>query len=238
MRDEIVPDGRDAPTDKRILVRLRSMILDGEIEAGSKLSEVAVAKDFGVSRTPARMALAALEIEGMIRKREGRGYTVEEVNFGEVKDAYVVRGVLEGLAAGTLAKRGMTPEIRAKLKHAILSMEDALDSDMPLADRVTVYQQHNAIFHQTIMSECGNAFVKFAFDRMGQLPLLMPGTVVFAEESAEKDMQRIRLGNMQHRLIFDAISKNDPQRAEAMMREHANQTLVYSALFSVDFEED
>ena len=87
-------------------------------------------------------------------------------------------------------------------------------------------------FHETIMRQCGNDYIGYASDRMESLPMLKLGTVVFSADKAEEDMMRLRLGNMQHRLIFDAISKRDPQRAESIMREHANQTLVYSALFA------
>ena len=58
------------------------------------------------------------------------------------------------------------------------------------------------------------------------------GTVVFNAAKPSRELMRLRLGNIQHRLIFDAISQRDTQRAKAMMREHANQTLVYSSLFA------
>ncbi len=56
------------------------------------------------------------------------------------------------------------------------------------------------------------------------------GTVVFDKDNEDKELMRLRLGNLQHRLIFDAIKKGDAQRAESMMREHANQVPVYTAL--------
>ena len=222
----------EASADKRILFELRRMIMDEVIAPGEKLTEVAVAEQFRVSRTPARLALGALEAEGLIKKRQGRGFTVQELDLGDTRYAYEVRGVLEGLAAGTLAKAGMMNDVRRTLVNAIEEMDAALDSDMQAADRVAKYQEFNAVFHGTIMRSCGNPYIAFAFDRMETLPLVKPGTVVFNEENSEQDLLRIRFGNMQHRLIFDAIAKRDPQRAEAMMREHANQTLVYSALFS------
>lgn len=221
----------NASSDKRLLTELHRMIMDGTLQPGEKISEVGVADMFNVSRTPARMALGALEVEGLIKKRQGRGFTVQEFNLGDIKRAYEVRGVLEGLGAGTLAKSGMSDEVNALLGNVISEMDQALDGDDKLPERIERYQDGNITFHETIMRQCGNPYVSFAFDRMETLPMVKLGTVVFKTENAEQELMRLRLGNMQHRLIYDAISKRDPQRAEAMMREHANQTLVYSVLF-------
>lgn len=220
------------PSDRRVLAVLHQKIMDGALRPGEKISEVGVAKMFDVSRTPARLALRALEVEGLIKKRDGRGFTVEEFNLGEASDAYEVRGVLEGLAAATLAKKGMTTEVRAQLDEVIIKMDAALESDAPIPTRISQYQDGNVVFHETIMRHCGNQYIGFAFDRMESLPLIKLGTVVFNEHRSEKDLMRLRLANMQHRLIFDAVAKRDSQRAETMMREHANQTLIYSAVFN------
>lgn len=220
------------PSDRRVLAVLHQRIMDGTIAPGEKISEVGVAKMFDVSRTPARLALRALEVEGLIKKRDGRGFTVEEFNLGEASDAYEVRGILEGLAAATLAKKGMSADVHARLDEVIGHMDTVLESDAPVPVRISQYQDGNVVFHETIMRQCGNQYIGFAFDRMESLPLIKLGTVVFNEHRSERDLMRLRLANMQHRLIFDAIDKRDSQRAEAMMREHANQTLVYSAVLN------
>jgi len=208
------------------------MILDGTLSPSEKISEVSVSNRFDVSRTPARLALKTLEVEGLIRKREGRGYTVEKLDLGDISKAYEVRGMLEGLAAGTMARNGMTEPVRDMLVEAVDGMDGVLASDLEASAMAAGYQDRNVAFHETIMRHCGNEFVGFAFDRMKSLPMLALGTLVFNTDRAENELMRLRLGNMQHRLILQAITLRDPQRAELMMREHANQTLVYSALFA------
>lgn len=232
MNDLVRSSPEEGSADKRVLAALRRMVIDGTLPEGTKISEVIAAEMFGVSRTPARLALRALEVEGLIRKREGRGFTVQEFNLGDIKHAYEVRGVLEGLAAGTMAKTGISGPADARLQEAVGVMADALDSAMAPPDKALGYQDGNVAFHETIMKECGNPYVAFTFSRMEALPMIKLGTVVFCEENAEEELMRLRLGNMQHKLILEAIRTRDPQRAEAMMREHANQTLVYTDLFS------
>jgi len=223
--------GKAVPSDKRVVTALRQMIMDGTLGAGEKISEVVVSNMFDVSRTPARLALRALEVEGLLRKRDGRGYTVMALDLGDISKAYEVRGVLEGLAAGTLARVGMKPDVECGLLHAVQDMDKALASDCPIPDRAAAYQEGNIRFHELIMQHCDNQFIGFAFARMESLPLVALGTLVFNSDRKEEELMRLKFGNMQHRLILDALTRRDPQRAETLMREHANQIPVYSRLF-------
>ena len=213
-----------------MVASLRQMIMDGSLSAGSRISEVRVSEMFDVSRTPARLALGALETEGLIKKREGRGYTVEEFNFGDLSKAYEVRGILEGLAAGTLARLGPSETLLAKLHRCLSDIDEILRRDTPTDQRVSDYQDANIAFHNMIMKDCGNEFVGYTFARLENLPLVKLGTLVFNESKAEEELMRLRLGNMQHRLIVDAIERKDSLRAETLMREHANQIPVYTNL--------
>lgn len=230
MQDPIAATDQDTTSDKRVVAALRRMIMDGSLASGEKISEVGVSRMFDVSRTPARLALRALEVEGLIRKREGRGFEILELNFGDLSKAYEVRGVLEGLAAGTLARTGLSAGVEAKLKSATERMDAVLGGSDSVEQKIVGYQTGNTIFHETIMRNCGNEFVGFAFARMESLPLVRLGTVVFNPEKAGDELMRLKFGNMQHRIILDALQRRDPQRAEAMMREHANQIPVYTGL--------
>lgn len=228
---EFDPDASEVATsDKRLVTSLRQMILDGSLEPESKISEVRVSEMFAVSRTPARLALRALEVEGLIKKREGRGYTVLAFNFDDLTKAYEVRGVLEGLAAGSLARIGMTPDLATELTAVLDRLDDLLDRGLPIETCVVSYQEGNTTFHEMIMSECQNEFIRHAFTRLEHVPLLGLGTMVFNKDRAEKELMRLRFGNMQHRIILDAIARRDAFRAETLMREHANQIPVYSGL--------
>jgi len=220
----------DTTSDKRLVTSLRQMILDGSLEPEAKISEVRVSEMFSVSRTPARLALRALEVEGLIKKRDGRGYTVLAFNFDDLSKAYEVRGVLEGLAAGTLARTGMAESTLADLTGLMDRLDAILRDPASMETCVMDYQEGNATFHETIMSECQNEFIRYAFARLENFPLLGLGTVVFNKDRAEKELMRLRFGNMQHRVILDAIQRRDALRAESLMREHANQIPVYTSL--------
>lgn len=217
-------------SDKRLVTILRQMILDGSLAPDTKISEVRVSQMFSVSRTPARLALRALEVEGLIRKRDGRGYTVLSFNFDDLSKAYEVRGVLEGLAAGTLAREGIAAKTASTLGAMLDRIDSLLNSGIPIEKCVIGYEEANVEFHETIMTESRNEFIRFSFARLEHFPLLGLGTVVFNKDRGEEEMMRLRFGNMQHRVILDAIVRGDAFRAETLMREHANQIPLYTSL--------
>ena len=95
---------------QQVLIKLRKMIIAGELEGGSRIAEIPTAEMLGVSRQPVRMAFRLLEQEGLLIKNPTRGYIVREISDDLIRDALQVRGVLEGLAAKTLAEKGITEE--------------------------------------------------------------------------------------------------------------------------------
>lgn len=216
---------------EHVLAVVRRQILNGDRAPGDKISEVGVAADLDVSRTPARVALTALEAEGLIEKRNGRGYTVRSISVVEVEKAIAVRSVLEALAARTMAENGMSAETEDKLLQSIAMSEAILESDEPDIDYIGIYQEANTLFHVTIMEECGNDLIAHTFERISMLPLTALGTLAFDKTNLRRERMRLTVGHSQHVIIFDALKKRESQRAEAMMREHSNATLNYADLF-------
>ena len=87
------------PRSDQAFTSLRSRILDGHLEPGSLLAEVAVARELGVSRVPVREALFALERDGLVEFSEtGRAY-VKEFSPHDFEELYVLRLALEPVAA-------------------------------------------------------------------------------------------------------------------------------------------
>lgn len=68
---------------------LREMIESGKIAPGEKLLEARVAKAFGISRSPARIALALLCEHKLITETAGRGYRVAGSSAGKAKIAHL-----------------------------------------------------------------------------------------------------------------------------------------------------
>ncbi|MBL4629504.1 MAG: GntR family transcriptional regulator [Roseicyclus sp.] len=220
-----------ATSVEHVLAVLRRQILSGDRPPGEKISEAAVAVEMGVSRTPARTALAALEAEGLIEKRQGRGFTIRSISVGDVEKSIAVRAALEALAAGTMARSGMGSDVEADLRRSIQMSEEMLAADGPVASHLEIYQEANVLFHETIMNGCGNDLIAHTFERIAMLPLTSLGSLMFKATNPRRERMRLTVGHSQHVIIFDALLKRDAARAEAMMREHSHAALNYSDLF-------
>jgi GntR family transcriptional regulator, vanillate catabolism transcriptional regulator len=220
-----------ASHEQRVLAVVRRNILNGDYCADDRISEVAIAELLGVSRTPVRTALAALEAEGLLEKRKGRGYSARPIRTDDVEKAIEIRGVLEGLAARNMAQNGLTDIARDRLEQSVKTTADLLELRQPNAGLIGEYQIANVIYHETMMAECGNDLIAHTFERIRHLPLTALGTLAFDPANLEREHMRLTVGHSQHVIILDAIDKRDATRAEVMMREHSHATLNYTDLF-------
>jgi GntR family transcriptional regulator, vanillate catabolism transcriptional regulator len=218
--------------EQKVLAIVRRKVLNGAYTTEDRISEVAIAEEMGVSRTPARAALIALEAEGLLEKRTGRGYSARPIRTEDVAKAIEIRGVLEGLAARKLAENGMSAKTEDLLQGSIRQSAALLETTEPDADLIGGYQQANVVFHETLMRDCGNDLIGHTFGRIRHLPLTALGTLAFDPANLERERMRLTVGHSQHVIILDAIRKGDGNRAEVMMREHSHATLNYSDLFA------
>ena len=85
-----------AGKNSRVIVKIREMILQGELSPGQRVREVELASKLGVSRTPVRESLPILAREGVLTQLDTRGFVVRAFTAREIMDAIDVRGVLEG----------------------------------------------------------------------------------------------------------------------------------------------
>jgi DNA-binding GntR family transcriptional regulator len=143
-----------------VVPALREAIVEGVLAAGSRLSEVQVAKQLNVSRTPMREAFAQLEREGLVTVLPRVGAYVRAVTSRDVEEIYTVRAALECLAVQLAAER-ITALGTAQLNDVIEAMQvrvkaddpssyvDALDRFytivMTIADNRTLQDSHAAL---------------------------------------------------------------------------------------------
>lgn len=104
---ERVPDLRS-----QIYERLRLAIRGGEYAPGTRLMENDVAKDLGVSRTPAREALALLTQDGLL-VHEGRRFKVPVFDERQIIEVFEIRQRLEPYAVRLACERATALELKA-----------------------------------------------------------------------------------------------------------------------------
>jgi GntR family transcriptional regulator of vanillate catabolism len=219
------------PVEQRVRAAVRRKVLQGVYTSDYRISEVTIATELNVSRTPARAALIALEAEGLIEKRTGRGYTAKQISPDDISKAIQVKATLEGLAARFLASSPMSPETLEKLEHSLDLTAKVANAPRISETDVDAYVEANRLFHETIMYDCNNEFIRASYERLQHLPMLSLGAFAFDPTQLERERMRLTVGHAQHVIIFDAIKSGDLARSEANMREHGNALVNYANLF-------
>jgi GntR family transcriptional regulator, vanillate catabolism transcriptional regulator len=227
------PETAQAADPASVVVTLRKLIIDGRHPAGSRLAEVAVANALGVSRTPVRLAFRTLEQEGLLQKAGARGFVVREFSESDVLCAVEVRGTLEGLAARRLAERGLSEAQRSALESALSDGEAVLADGVLTEERIGVWGEVNERFHRAIVEGTDSRVIADAIARNNHLPFASAGSIAIDKTALDREYLKLRMAQMQHVLVFDALVAREGARVEMLMREHAWIGFRYGRLFGL-----
>jgi len=167
-----LPASRFSPIDvpnlrSHIEQHIRNAIITGLIKPGEHLIETAIAEELGVSRSPVREALSALEREGLIVNLPRRGYRVIEFTEKDIDEIYSLRVLLEAEAmrraierlsddqaeifqetVDQIGKAAHQPEERSRLVALDISFHDRI---CQVADHARLYSAWNSMRLQTAM---------------------------------------------------------------------------------------
>jgi GntR family transcriptional regulator of vanillate catabolism len=211
----------------QVLFSLRDEIVTGRLPPGTRLVEARVSERFGVSRTPVRPALRLLEAEGLLEPAGARGYRVKNVDEGRIRTAILARGLLEGFAAREVALKGLDPRSLESLNSCLEEGDRILMSgEMPEAN-VIEYNTMNRIFHNTIIDACDSSLISSLIMQCSNVPFAGINHFFYDQEKPKNKFRRYQISHAQHHVIVAAILQRDTGRAEAAMREHANNSLNY-----------
>ena len=201
-------------------LRLRELIVGGELAPGERIPELALVERLGVSRTPVRTGAAEAAEEGLLDALPGGGYAVKDFSETDIHDAIEVRGTLEGLAARLAAERGVPPGAGRRARECL----DRIDARWPRPswrrDASRVYVEQNGRFHELLAEMAGSDSSSRQVERAAALPFASPNGFVLAQ-SGPQARDVLVVAQEQHRCVLDAIEQREGARAEALMREHA-----------------
>jgi DNA-binding GntR family transcriptional regulator len=187
---------------------LRGHILNGELPPGSRLVETALAEKLGVSRTPIREALVALERESLI-ERTPLGIRVRERRPSEILEIYEVRIVLEATAARAASERH-TDLDRMRLRRWLAKMEARhAASPEELADL-------NRSFHNAISRASHNQVLIDLIERLHTYLSRYPSTTYAAPGRRESSLE-------EHRALVAAVLNRDGDAAAAIAADHMTE---------------
>lgn len=195
-----------------VLNKIREYILTGRYPAGSKLDQKALATELGVSLIPVREALRRLEAEGFVLILPHRGAFVAELSIGELKEIYLIRENLEGLAT-ELAVSNLSSETLEQLEALFLEM-----------DRATAARDFGKLL------DLNKSFHFLIYDS-SERPLLTQMISGLWDRSSRyryiytylPERQIQALG--EHKEIYDACLRGETARAAQAVRNNVRQTV-------------
>ncbi len=184
------------------------MILEGELKAGERVNEKALAEKQNVSRGPVREAVRRLEEAGLVEVVVNRGVFVRKLELEEALNLYDIRAALLGLAGQLLVKR-LDPD-KIRYLYGLVDRMDALAA----ARDLEAYYPLNLEFHATLMEFTGNK-------RLADLDAAMAKELYLFRRRSLVTGSGLSASTGEHRQIVDALASADAEWAAAVMRNHA-----------------
>src|SRR5690554_6918302 len=194
----------------RLLLAMQRAIVDGELPAGSKISEPELARKFDVSRAPLREAMARLERCHLIERIPNAGARVVTLSNEGLAALYQIREELEGLAC-RLAAENMDEDEIQQLRVLL----DQHLSSQRVREGESYYQEAGDLdFHYRIILGSKNPYLinmlcdeLYFLVRMYRVQLGMNGP-------------RVSRAFDEHKAIINAIANRDGELADLLMRRH------------------
>ncbi len=202
-------------------LRLREMILSGELPGGARIAELSIVEKLGVSRTPIRAALMRLEQEGLLEALPNGGYAVRTFSERDISEAIELRGTLEGLSARLAAERGVPPVVLGEAREALAQIDAVLAQPALNDDAFSAYVRLNGRFHDLLSEMAGSGVIAREIERVNSLPFASPSGFVVVQANSPQARDMLIVAQDQHWQVLEAIERREGSRAEAIMREHS-----------------
>ncbi len=191
---------------------LRECVLDGTLTPGTKLSQVALADQLGVSRTPLREVLRMLQEEGLVEIEPNQRTRVAGLDPQELDDVYASRILLETLALSMTLEEFSSERQRAA-KRMLTAMRQAAKS----GDFSAWFDSH-ADFHRLITAGAGRTL-------QHQLTAFADRTIRYIRIYQLSDPASWQsAGDAEHAAILEALAEHDGGAALSGLAHHLART--------------
>jgi DNA-binding GntR family transcriptional regulator len=187
---------------ERAYYELKFKIRENLMVPGTQYLEAELAAMLGMSRTPVREACIRLAEEGVLEIRPRHGVRILPLSPGDMKEIYVILAELESLAAGLLARKGLTESQRDTLDSSLKAMDAAIDEGM-----LEQWVREDEAFHKQIVKMSENR-------RLAQVVGMFWDQIHRARMITLKMRPVPRDTNKEHHALVDAIKNSDEKRAK------------------------
>ena len=187
--------------------RLRTMVFDRVLAPGAWVDELALARDWQVSRTPLREALKVLAAEGLVTPVPRQGCRVTELSEDDAATLFPVMALLEGRCALEATRKASPADLLA-----LRTLHDALER-AATARSLEDYYRANHAFHSRVQALADNRWLDRATNDLRRFVRLLRGRQLGLAG-------RIEASIAEHRALLAAMEHGDAARAERLMHDH------------------
>jgi DNA-binding GntR family transcriptional regulator len=214
-----VVDRESTSVRDRAYTHIQQKIASGVLAPGGAISELTIAKELRISRTPIREAIAQLVSEGLLTELN-RGVIVASLTRQDILELYDLREALEVHAIQKAAHRPV-PKPDGKLLQEMIDGLATLEKELKTSSRKVLtpeqmrqFVHYDLGFHRLLMRLALNSRILRV---VNQTRLLISIFALERHGYTIAELQRIR---SEHAKILDAILKQEPGVAASVLREH------------------
>ncbi|MBI4773807.1 MAG: GntR family transcriptional regulator [Deltaproteobacteria bacterium] len=201
----------EGPTASRAYQLTKDKIIRNELDPRQKLSEIELAKELDISRTPVREALIMLEKDGLITRYEGtRGFYLKQFSLKDIQDLYEFREMIEVAAAARIIEN-VTDRHIGELAAILQEVETIIEDGRPADALVKALD-----FHIHCVQTCtNNPFITYALRNCYEKLTVVSWTC--------HDINACISGAKEHHEILDALRARDLNKLVERSRHHVHR---------------
>jgi DNA-binding GntR family transcriptional regulator len=191
--------------------RIKTLLINGQLEFGEVYSANHFAEILGVSRTPIREALLQLTSEGFFVSLRGRGFKIKEFSEKEIQDFFEARKMIEAYVIEQLVDEVSAEDLKP--------LDDSLAQMINGHKKTETYRflEADKSFHMNLIRRYENSLLESIMGNirdfisiLGQKALASPGRV----------QEVIR----EHQHILEALHQKDRMKAVQAIQNHLDAT--------------
>ncbi len=197
-----------ASLHEEVAARLRTMVFERQLAAGARIDELALAREWHISRTPLREALKVLAAEGLVTLVPRQGCRVTELSEDDADELFPIMALLEGRCAFEAASKAKPADLKQ-----LRRLHDALEKHAA-ARNVDGYYRANHAFHSKVQALAANRWLDRATNDLRRFVRLLrgrqlnwPGRI----DAVDRRAPRAARGDR---------GQGEPARAEKLMHDH------------------
>jgi DNA-binding GntR family transcriptional regulator len=187
--------------------RLRQRIFSQDLGPGTWIDEQALARAYGISRTPLREALKVLASEGLVILKPRHGSYVVQVSRRDVEEAFAVLAILESQGAYEAVEKA-TPEDLQRLEAVHEQLEVRTT-----ANDAAKWFEINQEFHRVLQEMSGNRYLLHVVDNLRKVMKLARYRALQQEGWMDECLK-------EHRCVMAAIRRHDPVAVRECVHAH------------------